>query len=1300
MKSIYNAHSRYSLIKQISWGIVLRRFTVIFGWVFSVFFVTAASSPVRAQFVATNPCPPTSYTTVASWYGSIGSGVGGGACGFPGNTYPTNYCAIITADYQAGLACGTCVGAQMTSGGSAVTMEVVDLCPSCGTAHQIDLSDGAWNALTNNAAHGIVNVTWRVVECPAAFRQLANPSGNIAYYFKDGCSSGYSPIEFLDGVFPIVKVQLSNGTNVPQQGSVGDNMYWAASGGGPFTFVLTDAHGQAVTTSSISACSSVRPSGTGATMSSLGNTGAQFQGCNATPLPTGTFTWTFTWTPPPLTFTWTPTRTPVGPTYTPTISPTPVTLTGCPVTIYNGETASTNLAFMSDTTAQPTGTQGNSSVAQVTTNPHAGTYNLQFNMIWYSGYYAGAKMAWPTDIDLSSMTGMQFWVRTTSGTITDATVRLQDWGWNYSGQVPLSTYLPGGITGAWQQVTMPMAVFTGQDNAMIIGMDFIVGANSAAGTQTIFFDDWTFVGPCAANTPTRTFTRTPTPPPNTATHTPTRTPTTPANTATPTATRTTTGTSTPTRTPTTPLNTATPTPTRTPTTPPNTATPTATRTTTGTSTPTRTPTNTGQPTNTRTESPTASPTRTHTGTATHTATRTTTGTATPTRTPTTPANTATPTDTGQPTNTRTATGTFTPTRTPTTPPNTATPTATRTETGTRTPTKTTTSTPTHTPPGQPTDTRTPTLTATGTLTHTPTRTPTSPLNTATPTSTPTVTNTFTHTNTGTLIPVNTDTPTHTATATTTTTHTPTGQPTNTRTLTQTSTPTRSSTSTATRTSTSIYTNTSTATASITPTGMPTSTPTPPILVVQTGPGSPFDSIQPPGASDITVIQLQVTNSSNSAVTLTSLVLTAMGSGNDLNDITSVQAYVDVDGDGMVGAGDTPTGSALYPSNNGTITLSLNSALPGVSTGYYLVVYSFSTTAPEGATYQAVMNTGGLTGTSAYGPIGVSGLPVMSSIITIVHPTATFTPTVPLATATPSSTPMPSFTPTPPTLSVSVGSSSPGNSTEQPGAFNIEVVQVQVTNSSSIPATLTNLILSATGSGNDQTGMSSVQVYIDNGNGVLDGGDFLLDSDTYSSDDGTISITLNSSVPAGAVVNYLVVDNFSITAPDGTYIASVNAGGLSGTCAYGSVQFSGLPVTGAVITIAHATETFTPINTATFTATPSLTPTFTHTQTVTLTPTATEIPGIFPPVIYPNPADGTQPIAIHVPGLAVPSDIRVQIFTLAFRKVQEQYSPRAPLGVDITINLVDKNGKPLASGLYYVVVTVNNNRFVQKLLILR
>ena len=245
--------------------------------------------------------------------------------------------------------------------------------------------------------------------------------------------------------------------------------------------------------------------------------------------------------------------------------------------------------------------------------------------------------------------------------------------------------------------------------------------------------------------------------------------------------------------------------------------------------------------------------------------------------------------------------------------------------------------------------------------------------------------------------------------------------------------------------------------------------------------------------------------------------------------------------------------------------------------------------------------------------------------------------------------------------------------------------MRVTNSGSIPITLTNLNITASDSGNDPAGLSSVRVYIDtNNNGQLDGGDSFQGTGNYSSDDGTISFTINNSVLAGGSVNYLVVDNFSTTAPDGRYVANINTGGISGTSADGPINVMGLPVSGAVITIAHATATFTS------TAIP----------TATATPTQTASPQISTVLVYPNPSDGKRPVRLGIPGRTANSIITVQIFTTAFRLVQQKEFSQVPLGTDIQIELIDKTGKPLASGLYYVVVRVNDNRMVGKLLLLR
>jgi hypothetical protein len=61
---------------------------------------------------------------------------------------------------------------------------------------------------------------------------------------------------------------------------------------------------------------------------------------------------------------------------------------------------------------------------------------------------------------------------------------------------------------------------------------------------------------------------------------------------------------------------------------------------------------------------------------------------------------------------------------------------------------------------------------------------------------------------------------------------------------------------------------------------------------------------------------------------------------------------------------------------------------------------------------------------------------------------------------------------------------------------------------------------------------------------------------------------------------------------------------------------------------------------------------------------------------------------------------VEIFTSVFRKVQDREFKNAPYGMDVSLELTDRWGRPLASGLYYVVVTTSSGRSIGKLIILR
>jgi hypothetical protein len=111
----------------------------------------------------------------------------------------------------------------------------------------------------------------------------------------------------------------------------------------------------------------------------------------------------------------------------------------------------------------------------------------------------------------------------------------------------------------------------------------------------------------------------------------------------------------------------------------------------------------------------------------------------------------------------------------------------------------------------------------------------------------------------------------------------------------------------------------------------------------------------------------------------------------------------------------------------------------------------------------------------------------------------------------------------------------------------------------------------------------------------------------------------------------------------------------------------------------------------------LEPTVTSTPTVTATPTPTPLSEA---VIYPNPSDGSVPAQICVPVRAV-TDVKIKIYTMSFRKVQElDFSSLAPPQPKIILPFLDKWGTQLANGLYYVQVLTDQGGFTVKWLILR
>lgn len=87
------------------------------------------------------------------------------------------------------------------------------------------------------------------------------------------------------------------------------------------------------------------------------------------------------------------------------------------------------------------------------------------------------------------------------------------------------------------------------------------------------------------------------------------------------------------------------------------------------------------------------------------------------------------------------------------------------------------------------------------------------------------------------------------------------------------------------------------------------------------------------------------------------------------------------------------------------------------------------------------------------------------------------------------------------------------------------------------------------------------------------------------------------------------------------------------------------------------------------------------------------------MVYPNPSRGSS-VSVLPPAYSGVADVRVEVFTTAFRKALDETFPNAPSGTAVTIPLTDSWGHPLANGLYYVVATVNGRQSIGKLLVLR
>lgn len=485
------------------------------------------------------------------------------------------------------------------------------------------------------------------------------------------------------------------------------------------------------------------------------------------------------------------------------------------------------------------------------------------------------------------------------------------------------------------------------------------------------------------------------------------------------------------------------------------------------------------------------------------------------------------------------------------------------------------------------------------------------------------------------------------TATSTPTRTSTASPTATRT----SSPTPTATSTATRTATSTATFTTTATKTNSPTFTPTAvfTPSPTPTLTSSATASSTPTLT--GTSTATPTRTWTATSTatgTATATMTSTLTPA-------DTLTPTAAATKT---GTPTVTSTATGTAsLTPTSTPTLTASASptetgtqppSPTPTASPVNTATATCTSTPSATGTESPTKTETGTATSTATASPTNTASSTATRS------PTTTFTPTT-----------TPTSTPTVVTVSASQGPGAPGNSTQVPGATGVASGQVVFTNPGNRAVTLTQVAVSVGGNGNN-AGVSAVGLD-ENGTPVGSAG----------LSGGTALFNVNQVLGAGQSVTFEVTSDYG-GAAQGSYQWSVT--GASGTNGR-PLAFSGLPVPGATVTVAPAT------------ATPTLPP---PTPTATSTPAGQ--PGV---VVFPNPATGPGPVTVQIT-LSSPADrVDLLVFTTAFRRVNEIALANLPEGVtDAALPLTDSWGKPLADGLYYVVVGTPQGRLITRLLVLR
>ncbi|MCM8824207.1 MAG: hypothetical protein NC822_06000, partial [Candidatus Omnitrophica bacterium] len=160
------------------------------------------------------------------------------------------------------------------------------------------------------------------------------------------------------------------------------------------------------------------------------------------------------------------------------------------------------------------------------------------------------------------------------------------------------------------------------------------------------------------------------------------------------------------------------------------------------------------------------------------------------------------------------------------------------------------------------------------------------------------------------------------------------------------------------------------------------------LSLNPGPNNPSDTNIGNNAQNLVMLQLSLSASSLEDINISSITFTGSGSANEVEDISSVELWLDNNDNGILDGSDTQlNGSLTYSSDNGTVTFNLapqETILAG-TTENWIVVYDLNGNASNSETFQVkLLNNTDVTaqGASSGNPITPTGAPVSGGVMVV------------------------------------------------------------------------------------------------------------------------------------------------------------------------------------------------------------------------------------------------------------------------------------------------------------------------------